>query len=87
MSKFIISSASVLEGKLEVHPVFTANSREDAITKAQDNIAQDFGYDSWEEYLAKMDPAITEDEIHDYRYTIYDCNCGHEEMYSIEQVK
>ncbi len=85
MEKFIISNASVIDGKLEVHPFMKADSKENAIVKAQDNIAEDFGYSSWEEYLSKMDPEIKERDGISYLYTIYDCNCGHEEMYRIEK--
>ena len=41
--KYIISSASVIDGTLEVHSVMEADTREEAIEKAQDNIAEDFG--------------------------------------------
>ena len=61
-----------------------ADTREEAIEKAQDNIAEDFGYSSWRDYLSHMDPKITEKEKISYSYTIYDCNAGHEEMYRIE---
>ncbi len=84
--KYVISSASVIDGKLEMHSVMYADSREEAIEKAQDNIAEDYGYASWNDYLSHMDPEITEKERISYRYTIYDCNCGHEEMYLVEEV-
>ncbi len=87
MGKYIISNASVIDGKLEVHPVIKADSREDAIEKAQENIAEDFGYSSWEEYLSKMDPEIKEKDGISYLHSIYGCNCGHEEMYRIEEAR
>ncbi len=83
--KYVISNASVIDKKLEVHPVITSLSKKDAIIKAQDSIAEDFGYSSWDEYLMHMDPRITEKESLSYQYSIYDCNCGHEEMYLIEK--
>ena len=80
---YIISSSSVVDGKLQCNGILTAETYEDAIIKTQNSIADDFGYDSWEEYLAHMDPEIT--EKHGV-YTIYDDNCGHEECYKIEKL-
>lgn len=86
MDKYIISSASVIDGQLELHSVMHASSRKDAIEKAQDELAEDFGYASWNEYLEHMDPKVTEKDGISYRYSLYDSNCGHEEMYMIEEV-
>jgi len=85
MGKYIISNASVIDGKLEVHSVMKADSKEDAIEKAQDNIAEDFGYSSWKEYLSKEDPEVKEKDGISYLYSIYGSNGGHEEMYRIEK--
>lgn len=81
MKVFIISSASYENGKLSCHQIMTSESYEKAIELAQDNIAEDFGYDNWDEYLMHMDPEIIET---DSTYSIYDCNCDHEESYMIE---
>ena len=78
---YVISSASVIDGQLEVHSILTSGTYTEAIEKAQDSIAQDFGYDSWNDYLSHMDPKLTEKHG---TYTIYDNNCGHEESYHIE---
>ena len=79
----IISNATEMDGKLTCNAVMLVDEYEKAIEKAQDNIAEDFGYDSWEEYLDKMDPEITEEFG---RYMIRDENCGHEECYLIEWI-
>jgi hypothetical protein len=80
---FVISSATEMDGKLICNAVMVENEYEKAIEKAQDNIAEDFGYDLWEEYLDKMDPEITEESG---RYTIRDENCGHKECYLVERL-
>ncbi len=80
---YIISSSSVRDGELEVHPVMIEDTKEEAIEKAQDTIAEVFGYCSWEEYLNHMDPAISEKSG---KYSIYDCSCGHMEMCLVEWV-
>ena len=80
---FVISNATELEGKLTCNSVFVADEYEEAIEIAQNNIAEDFGYDSWEEYLGEMDPEITEESG---KYMIRDENCGHEECYLIEWI-
>ena len=91
---FIISSASVEDGKLEVHSVIRVDyegkhSLQDAINIAKKNIAEDFGYESWTDYNVKRNPIIIEighPDSHYYQYTIYDDNCGHQEMYRVEEV-
>ena len=79
---FVISSASKLDGMLECHEILIRETYEDAIVSAQDSIANDFGYNSWEDYLSHRDPEITE---RNGVYTIHDDNCGHEEYYRIEK--
>ena len=79
---YIISSASVCDGKIQVNETLSSETYEDAIIKAQDSIAYDFGYDSWDDYLSHMDPAIEEKNG---VYTIHDGNCEHEESYRIER--
>lgn len=88
MKEYIVSSASVIDGKLEVHSVYKSEDKEKAIEWAQNNIAEDFGYESWTEYLSHMDPKIQEigSDIRHYQYSIYD-DCGsHEEMYLVEEL-
>ncbi len=79
---YIISSASVIEGKLQCNGILIRETYAGAIITAQNSIAEDFGYYSWNEYLSKRDPEITEKNG---IYTIYDDNCGHEECYKIEK--
>lgn len=79
---YIISSASVIDGKLECNGILIRDNYEDAIITAQNSIVEDFGYNNWNEYLSKRDPEITEENG---IYTIYDDNCGHEESYRIEK--
>lgn len=79
---YIISSASVIDGKLECKGILTRDNYEDAIITVQDSIAYDFGYSDWNEYLSKCDPEITEKNG---IYTIHDDNRGHEESYIIEK--
>ena len=79
---YIISSASVIEGKLQCNGILIRETYEDAIITAQNSIAEDFGYYDWSEYLSKREPEITEQNG---IYTIYDDNCGHEECYRIEK--
>ncbi len=88
MKEYIVSSASVIDGKLEVHSVYKSEDKEKAIEWAQDNIAEDFGYESWTEYLNHMDPKIEEADsnIRHYQYSIYDNGGGHEEMYLVEEL-
>lgn len=78
---YIVTSASVIDGGLRCNGFFARETYEEAIMVAQDSIAADFGYDSWNEYLTRRDPEITEKNG---VYTIYDDNCGHEESYKIE---
>ena len=77
---YIISSASVIKGKLTCNRILIRETYEDAIITAQDSIAEDFGYYDWNDYLSKRDPEITEKNG---TYAIYDNNCGHEECYKI----
>ena len=88
MKEYIISSASIIDGKLEVHSVYKSEAKEEAIEWAQNNIAEDFGYESWTEYLNHMDPQIKEVDsgVRHYQYSIYDGCCGHEEMYLVEEL-
>ena len=79
---YIISSASVIDGKLECNGILIRDNYEDAIITVQNSIAEDFGYSDWNEYLSKHDPEITEENG---IYTIYDDYCGHEECYKIEK--
>lgn len=79
---YIISSASVIDGKLECNGILIRDNYEDAIITVQDSITEDFGYNNWNEYLSKRDPEITEENG---IYTIHDDNCGHEESYRIEK--
>ncbi len=84
-TKFIISNASVVDGKLTCYPVMVTDTFQKAVEYAQNNIAEDFGYDSWEEYLGEMDPEITEPTNPGFKgYMIRDNNCDHEECYLIE---
>ena len=78
---WIITSASVIDEKLQCNQTMAEDVYENAIEKAQDNIAEDFGYGSWKEYLSERDPEIKEESG---VYSIYDDNCGHEECYCIE---
>ena len=79
---YIISNASVIDGKLEHNKILVRDNYEDAIIIVQNSIACDFGYEDWNEYLSKCSPEITEK----YGvYTIYNDNCGHKESYKIEK--
>ncbi len=80
---YIISSASVIDGKLQCNGIFVKETYEDAVIVVQNSIADDFGYLDWDDYLSKRDPEITEENE---EYTIYDENCGHEECYKIEKM-
>ncbi len=80
---FVVSSASICDGVFECHGIFVRGSYEEAILTAQNSIVDDFGYESWDDYLSHMDPEIIEKNG---VYTIHDNNCGHEEYYRIEKV-
>lgn len=80
---YVISCASEVDGKLESHGVFLCDSYEDAILTVQDSIADDFGYCDRESYLSKRNPEIIEGNG---VYSIYDENCGHEEIYRVEKI-
>ena len=79
---YIISSASVIDGKLQCNGILVRETYEEAIITVRNSIAEDFGYSDWNDYLSNMDPEITENNG---IYTIYDDNCGHEECYKIEK--
>ncbi len=76
---FIISSASVIGGKLRCKQVMTADDRTEAIKKAQKSLAKNFGFNSWESYLECCDPEIKDE----YGvYTLYDNGGTRKESYS-----
>ena len=79
---YIISSASVIKGKLTCNRILIRETYEDAIITAQDSIAEDFGYYDWNDYLSKRDPEITEENG---IYTISDNDRDHKEYYKIER--
>lgn len=78
---YAISNATVIDGILDSNRMIIMETYEDAIAVAQNSIAEDFGFDDWDEYLSENDPEITEE---DGMYVIHDsCCCGHEECYMI----
>ena len=82
---YIVSNASVVKSKLRCKGVLVRKTYQDAIITAQDSIAADFGYCDWNDYLAKRDPVIEEENG---VYSIYDndSNSNHKECYKIEKV-
>ena len=85
MNKFyVISGASVVNGKLQCKQILTSETYPEAVCKAQDLIAGDFGYSSWAEYLSNRDPGVTEEGDN---YAISDDGGQHKECYRVEPAK
>ena len=71
------------DGVFEMHGVLLRDSYGDAILTVQNSIMDDFGYESWEDFISCMNPDITEKNG---VYAIHAENCGHEEYYKIEKL-
>ena len=84
MVMYIISNASECDGELKCHDILIRQTYEDAIITIQNSIAADYGYSTWNEYLAENDPAINEQNG---VYTLYDNYGNHQEYYRIDRVK
>lgn len=82
----IVSATSLCDKTMTANAPMYADSLTEAIETVQDNMAEDFGYSNWIEYLQNMDPIIQENKS-GVLYYIYDSSDAHEETYSILEHK